>query len=259
MNLFEEMAKLTAEGRAFVLATVVQTEGSCPQKAGAKIVVLSDGSLRGTVGGGAIEQKIIEEAKLLLADRAAGSRMLQTHLTHDLGMCCGGSMSVFLDKVVAGERLVVFGAGHVGRALYELGRAAGFQVVVADGRPEWLTEERFPDAERLLGDPLETARTLPQDANSFTCVLTHDHGLDQDLIEILLKRPFKYLGMIGSGRKAAKLRTRLEAQGFAPADIARVRSPMGVEIGAQSPEEIAVSIVAELVAVRRGVAPASPA
>ena len=250
MDLFSEMARLAALGTPFVVATVVETGGSCPQKAGARLLVLADGTLRGTVGGGAIELQIVKMAKALLAEQGATTRLQRSDLVHDLGMCCGGSMSVFLEKVMPGERLVIFGAGHVGLALADLARAAGFRVCVADGREEWLNAQRFPHAERLAGDPCETARALEMDEASFACVLTHDHGLDQDLVEILLKKPFRYLGMIGSQRKAEKLKARLEQTGFEAAQIARVKSPMGLAIGAQSPQEIAVAIVAELVAVR---------
>ncbi len=254
MNLFSEMARLTAEGSPFVLATVVETGGSSPQKAGAKLVVLPDGTLRGTVGGGAIEHQIVTMARDLLREGLT-TRLVRTHLTHDLGMCCGGEMTVFLEKIAPGERLLLFGAGHVGKSLYELARAAGFHVTVADARPEWLSAERFPEAERLLGDPLQAAQKAELDEGTFVCVMTHDHGLDQDLVQALARRPHRYLGMIGSQRKAEKLRSRLKELGFAEKEIAGVRSPMGVAIGAQSPEEIAVSIVAELVAVRHGVGP----
>ena len=250
MDLYSEMARLAAEGTSFVLATVGATGGACPQKAGAKLLVLADGTLRGTVGGGAIEHQIIAEARALLAQRKASTRLVHTNLVAELGMCCGGTMDVFLEKVAPGERLVVFGAGHVGKALAGLARSAGFQLTVADARAEWLNPERFPTCERLLGDPVVAAGAVPVDAESFVCVLTHDHGLDQDLIQILLKRPHRYLGMIGSQRKADKLRSRLKELGFSAEEIQRVRSPMGVAIGAQSPEEIAISIVAELVAVR---------
>ena len=243
MDLYSEIARLSAQGACFVLATVVQTGGSCPQKAGAKMLVLADGALKGTIGGGAIELQIVTEAKALLADKGPATRLVKTNLVADLGMCCGGTMDVFLEKTGPGDRLLLFGAGHVGKALAALARGAGFHVAVADSRADWLSAERFPDCERLQGDPAQTARDAALDEGSCVCVLTHDHGLDQDLVQILLRRPHRYLGMIGS---------RLEQLGFSADEIARVKSPMGVPIGAQSPEEIAISIVAELVAVRHG-------
>jgi xanthine dehydrogenase accessory factor len=252
MDLFSQMSQLLAAGTPFVLATVVETGGSCPQKPGAKLLVLPDGSLRGTVGGGAIEHLIVQEARALLADAGATTRLTRADLPHDLGMCCGGTMGVFLEKLAPGERLVIFGAGHVGKALSELAQAAGFLVTVVDARAEWLSAERFPRAHRLLGDPLAEATSLATDDATFVCVMTHDHGLDQDLVQAMVDRPHRYLGMIGSERKAAKLRSRLKELGVAAERIASTRSPMGIAIGAQSPEEIAVSIVAELVAVRHG-------
>jgi xanthine dehydrogenase accessory factor len=219
------------------------------------MLVYADGRQSGTIGGGAFEQQVLEAARALLADPAATARLVEAHLTHDLGMCCGGRMKVFLEKVSPPDRLFLFGAGHVGKALCEVALSLGFGVSIADARPEWLNEVRFPRAERSLGDPLAYARgPAAQAAGAFACVMTHDHQLDQEVTEALLAAPLRYLGVIGSLRKAERLRSRLAAQGFAPEAIARVRTPMGVEVGAQTAEEIAVAIAADLIAVRRGVA-----
>jgi xanthine dehydrogenase accessory factor len=251
MSLFAEMARLAERGACFVVATVVSTAGSSPQKAGAKVLVVEDGRLFGTVGGGAIERQVIEAARELLGDRAASTRLFDANLTRDLGMACGGRMTVFLEKVDRPERLFLFGAGHVAQALSSIARAAGFRVAVADARPEWLSEERFPGAERALGDPRTFAREAALDGAA-ACVMTHDHGLDEELAEALLGRKLRYLGVIGSARKGERLRSRLLERGFSAEAVGRVRTPMGVPIGAQSPAEIAVSIAAELIALRRG-------
>ena len=251
LDLYAEIAQLAAEGRAFVLATVVEAQGSTPQKPGSKMVVLPDGSTRGTVGGGAIELQIVEAAKALFASQE-GSRLVETHLTHDLGMCCGGKMKVFLEKTCAAARLWVFGAGHVGRELAHLAARVGFRVVVVDERSSLCTRERFPEADELvLKNPADVARELPGGEGCFFCIATHDHPLDQACVEGLLKKPSSYLGVIGSRRKAERFRLRLEAAGFCAADLARLKSPMGVPIEAVSPAEIAVSIVGELIDVRR--------
>jgi len=251
VTLFGDIAQLEAEGRPFVLCTVIASHGSTPQKPGSRLVVLGDGSLRGTIGGGAIEKQVIDAALALLADEAAQTRTLETHLTHDLGMCCGGKMTVFLEKHGAPAQLFIFGAGHVAKELAALAAHVGFQVTVVDERAEWLNAERFPNAARRLEQPDVVAQALPFGAQAYCCVATHDHPLDQAVTEVLVKKPLAYLGVIGSQRKALRFRQRLEAAGFTPAEVARFESPMGVPIDALTPSEIAVSIVARLISVRR--------
>ncbi|WNG42498.1 xanthine dehydrogenase accessory protein XdhC [Archangium violaceum] len=250
MDLYAEMAALVSEGRPFVLATVIESAGSTPQKPGSKLVVLEDGSLRGTVGGGAIEHQIIQAAQALLAS-PEHTRIIETHLTHELGMCCGGRMKVFLEKHGAPPRLTVFGAGHVALELASLAHRVGFRVTVVDARPEWANPERFPDCELLVKDPADHARALPGGPEHYFCVTTHDHPLDQAVVEALLDKSSAYLGVIGSRRKAERFRMRLRAAGFTEPAVERLRSPMGVDIGALTPQEIAVSIVGELIQVRR--------
>lgn len=252
MSLYADIAKLSEEGRAFVVATVTASHGSTPQKPGSKLVVLENGELRGTVGGGAIEKQIVDAALALLADATQDTRTIETHLTHDLGMCCGGRMTVFLEKHAASAKLFVFGAGHVGKELAALAANAGFDVTVVDERRELLTAERFPAVRRRVEPPEHVAKSLAGGSDTYCCVATHDHPLDQACVEALLRTPLKYLGVIGSRRKAERFRQRLEAAGFTKDELARFESPMGVDIGALTPQEIAVSIVARLIAVRRG-------
>ncbi len=250
MELYAEIAALVAEGRPFVLATVIESQGSTPQKPGSKMVVVGDGTLRGTVGGGAIEHQILQAARELL-ESPEQTRVIETHLTHELGMCCGGRMKVFLEKHEAPARLTVFGAGHVARELAALALGAGFRVTVVDARAEWATTERFPGCEVLLKDPADHARAVAGSPRDSFCVTTHDHPLDQAVVEALLAKPSAYLGVIGSRRKAERFRMRLKAAGADESALQRLRSPMGLPIGALTPAEIAVSIVAELIQVRR--------
>lgn len=251
MTLFAEIAQLEAEGRPFVLCTVTASHGSTPQKPGSRLVVLADGSLRGTIGGGAIEKQVVDAALALLADSANDSRTLETHLTHDLGMCCGGKMTVFLEKHGAPVTLFVFGAGHVAKELATLAQHVGFQVTVVDERAEWLTAERFPHVTRRLEPPEVVARALRGGPNVYCCVTTHDHPLDQACVEALVRTELAYLGVIGSQRKALRFRQRMEAGGFTAAEVARFESPMGLDIDALTPAEIAVSIVGRLISIRR--------
>lgn len=253
--LYDAMAQLTREGRPFVLCTVIDSQGSTPQKPGSKLVVQPGGRTLGTVGGGAIEHQIIQAALALLEDPNETSRVIETHLTHDLGMCCGGKMRVFLEKHAQAPRLLVFGAGHVAKELAALAVHVGFEVEVVDERAELLTAERFPAVKRTLRHPADVAKEAPGGPSDYFCVVTHDHPLDQACVEALLDKPSAYLGVIGSRRKAERFRLRLKNQGFSDAALARLRCPMGVTIHALTPEEIAVSVVGELVAVRRAVAP----
>jgi xanthine dehydrogenase accessory factor len=251
-ELYAEMARLTAEGHPFVLATVVDSSGSTPQKPGSKMVVLADGRSVGTVGGGAIEKQVIDACVALLKDPAAETKLLETHLTHDLGMCCGGKMRVFLEKHAGAARLFVLGAGHVGREVAALALNAGFTVEVVDERTDWATAARFPSGVKLhVENPAEFAQRLPTGDDCYFCIATHDHPLDQACVEALLRKKAAYLGCIGSRRKAERFKLRLLAAGFSEAEVGRMKSPMGVPIAALTPAEIAVSIVAELISVRR--------
>ena len=253
-DVWGTIAHWRAQGRRFVLLTVVESRGFTPQKPGRHMLVADDGEAAGTIGGGAIELACLDEARALLKSDDA-TRMLKKQLTTELGMCCGGEMVVHLETLEALPRLFVFGAGHVARPLAALASTTGFGVTVVDARPEWLTAERFPAAARELRDPEAAARELKLDATDSVVVTTHDHALDQRVVQELLKRELRFTGVIGSLAKQRKFALRLKTRGFGDEAISRMRTPVGLAIGAQTPEEIAVSIVAELVAVRRGATP----
>jgi xanthine dehydrogenase accessory factor len=253
-DVLEELARCRREREGAVLATVVEVTGSAPQIPGAKLLVRADGAAFGTIGGGAVEREVLRRAAALFEAGAEPTLLWRVNLTRELGMCCGGEMSVFFERVRARERLVLFGAGHVGRELAEVAARAGFEVTVVDERPEWATRERFPLVHAVLAEEPEVA--LPEillDGETYCVVVTHDHPLDQRLVKALLGRPLRFLGLVASRAKRNKFVMRLAAQGVPESELARLRSPVGIEIGAVTPHEIAVSIVAELIAVRRGV------
>lgn len=237
-----------------VLLTVVESRGFTPRKPGTHMLRDSDGHTVGSIGGGAIEYEALSEAAALLASGEA-VRTIKKHLTQDLGMCCGGEMVVHLEVLESPSRLFVFGAGYVARPIAALASACGFAVTVIDGREEWATPERFPGMTVLCREPESAARELALTERDWAIVVTHDHALDQHVVQELLRRPLHFTGMIGSLAKQRKFALRLQARGFTDEQIARLRTPLGVSIGAQTPEEIAVSVMAELVAVRRGGVP----
>ncbi|MCA9537377.1 MAG: xanthine dehydrogenase accessory protein XdhC [Myxococcales bacterium] len=249
---FAALAALEAARRPFVLATVIETGGSTPRHAGARMAVHAGGAI-GTVGGGAFEHRVIAVAEALLADGARQTDRFDVHLVRDLGMCCGGKMSVFLEKVEPAPRLRIYGAGHVGAATARVAQLAGFAVRVIDARAEWADPTRFP-AEVQVEDaePEDHLRGHPTAADEFVVVVTHDHALDEAMVRHLLGGDLTWLGLIGSRGKWGRFRKRLSARGLDDAALDRVRCPVGLDIGALTPEEIAVSIVAELITVRRG-------
>jgi xanthine dehydrogenase accessory factor len=256
-DVWTVLGRWRAEGLRFALLTVVESRGFTPQKPGVHMLVATDGTTAGTIGGGAIEHECVRQARDLLAT-GGQARTVRKQLTTELGMCCGGEMVVHLEVLEALPRLHVFGAGHVARPLAAFAAACGFAVQVIDARAEWLTAGRFPGAERMLRAPDDFARELVREDGvdaAYAVVTTHDHALDQRIVQELLRRELRYTGLIGSLAKQRKFALRLAARGFDEDQIRRLRTPVGLAIGARTPEEIAVSIVAELVAVRRGASP----
>jgi xanthine dehydrogenase accessory factor len=237
------------------VATVVQRAGSAPQATGAKLVMLADETLVGTVGGGAIEAQVIDACRTTLRD--GRSRKVAAHLVRDLGMCCGGSMEVFVEYVQAQARLIIVGGGHVAQALAPLAHALGFRVTVADDREEMLESPAFSTIERLHYDADEIDEALPDlGAHDLLLIMTRDHARDERALAKLLERPHAYLGMIGSRRKVhtvlARILRRYDERGLPRPDMSRVHAPIGLALGGRTPPEIAVSIAAELVALRHG-------
>jgi len=253
-SIYEELAKLEVAGVPCALVTVIRTSGSTPRKEGAKMIVKEDGSIVGSVGGGAFEKKIIEDA--LLALQEGTPRTVQYHLTYDLEMCCGGSAEAFIEPLVPAQKLFIFGAGHIGSALTKIGKLLGFHVTVVDDRPEFANAERLPDAGHIIGKRYDEAfADLHFDEKTYIVVVTHDHQYDKEVLEYCATQPFAYLGMIGSKRKAKRGLDYLRSRGARPEQIAKIHTPMGLDIGAQTPEEIAVSIAAEIIAVKYGLEP----
>ena len=255
-DVWRALARWRAERRRFVLATVTETRGFTPRKAGAHMLIGEGGVNVGTVGGGAIELEVCRAASELM--RRGGTAEVRRHLTQELGMCCGGAMTVFLEVVDAAPRLFVFGAGYIAKPLAAIAAGCGFEVTVADARPSWASSERFPTSTLCLRPPEEAVQDLALEATDFAVVMTHDHGVDQRVVEALLKRPLRFVGMIGSIPKQRKFALRLRARGFSPEAIARLHTPLGATIGAQTPEEIAVSVMSQLIQVRREHAAAEP-
>lgn len=225
------------------------------------MVVVDDGTELGaivdTIGGGAVEHEIRKRALQVIA--STRPELVEIPLTTMLGMCCGGTMSIFIESLRMRPPCIVFGAGHTAQALAVVAHTSGFDVSVVDPRDDLCTADRFPNAVRFNSyDHDDDFAALPFSTDAFIVIATHDHAVDQRLAEKVLARPFRYAALVGSARKAALTRERCRNKGIADDVIARLRCPAGLDIGAETPEEIAVSIVAEMVGVRRSTAPTEP-
>ena len=249
-DVWQALERWRAGRRRFALATVTATRGFTPRKPGAHMLIAADGETVGTVGGGAIEHLVLAEAAHLL--ERGGTAEVGRHLTQELGMCCGGEMKVFLEVIEPAPRLFVFGAGYIAKPLAAIAAGCGFEVLVVDARPAWASPERFPTSALCVRPPEEAVRDFETEEPDYAVVMTHDHACDQRVVQELLRRPLRFVGMIGSIAKQRKFALRLRARGFTDAEIARLRAPLGVPIGGQTPEEIAVSVMAELIAARHG-------
>lgn len=257
-EVFEAALRAEADGEPAALVTVVATEGSTPQKAGAKMVVYADGRIVGTIGGGCVEAEMTWRARQVIEDRRPQNAAYD--LTPDQagedGLVCGGRMQVFIEPIEGTPTLCLFGAGHVSQPLARLAKGAGFRVEVVDDRLKFANRERFPDADLLVVDGFAAAvDRLTLGRNTYAVSVARGHGGDAEALKAVLGRGLRFVGLLGSRPKLVHVVAALEEQGVPAEQLAQVRCPLGVEIGAVTPEEIAVSVLAEMIAVRRGVAP----
>jgi len=250
LRVLEIAVERARSGFRGALATVVARHGSAPGTPGQKLFAAADGLCVGTVGGGAVEREVLAALRTMLANgRAAKHEIRAFALGAELGMCCGGSLDVLLEPLEALVPLLVVGGGHVATACAPLLAKLGFAVTVVDSRETWGREGRLDGVTCIVGDYDDVGRSLP--AHGAVLVMTHDHALDQDVVEWALRRGFAFVGGVGSRAKARRTRDRLIHKGFSEDDVARVRMPIGVDVGARLPDEIAVAIAAEMIAWRR--------
>jgi xanthine dehydrogenase accessory factor len=238
------------------LVTVVGAHGSTPQRPGARMLVYADGTVSGTIGGGCVEAEMTRRARLAIESSRPSltSYDLTPEQAGDEGLVCGGRMDVFIEPLEATPELLILGAGHVARPLCALASTAGFRVSVLDDRDKYATRERFPEAASVVVSEFGAAASkVPLTPRSFVVVVTRGHRGDAAAIASCLRVKPRFLGLMGSRAKMVHVFADLVEQGFSSEDLARVETPVGVEIGAETPEEIAVSIVARMIAVRRGV------
>jgi xanthine dehydrogenase accessory factor len=256
MDLYEEIVKLRREGRRGAVATIVNVRGSIPSFKTAKMLVRDDGSIVGTIGGGCVEAEVWQAAREVMESEKPRTMTfdLNQDPKYDTGLVCGGTLEIFVEPVLPPAELYIFGAGHVAASLYRVARIAGFDVTVVDDRAAYANRERFPEAQEVVAEDFEKAmERLAPSESSYIVIVTRGHRDDMRVLRWAVGTPARYIGMIGSKRKTITIFKELQKEGLAPELFDRVHAPVGLDIGAVTPEEIAVAITAELIAKRRNV------
>jgi len=248
---FERMDK----GETIALVTVVEVKGSTPREVGTKMLVNKNGLVAGTIGGGMTEAKVIKEAKQILKE--GKGKLLIYHLTKeqaalDEGAICGGEMKVFIDILQPKEEVLIFGAGHIAICVSKLAKMVGFKVAIIDDREEFANQDRFPEADEIVTEDIERALThIKITPSTYIIVLTRGHLKDEEVLTSVIRLGAAYIGMIGSKKKNTNVFQQLTEKGISQEELNKVHAPIGIDIKAQTPEEIAVSIMAEIIQIRR--------
>jgi xanthine dehydrogenase accessory factor len=253
MDLFEEIVKMRRAGQRAALATIVHTNGSIPSYESSRMLVREDGSIVGTIGGGCVEAEVWAAAKEVMQKEAPRKMVfnLNNEASYDNGLICGGTVEIFVEPILPQPVLYLFGGGHVSMAVAKAAHSAGFAVGVVDDREAFANLERFPMAGEVFTSYEEAFEKIQPTSSTYLVIVTRGHKEDMRVLAWAVRTAARYVGMIGSKRKVLSVYKALEKEGYRPEEFERVYAPMGLEIGALSPEEIAISIAAELVAVRR--------
>jgi len=254
VDIYDEIVRLRKLGQKCALATIVNVRGSIPSYESAKLLVREDGSMLGTVGGGCVEAEVWNAAREVIETEKPKNMnfSLGQDAAYDEGLICGGQLNIFVEPVIPQPYAFIFGGGHVSKSLSKVAAMAGFSTVIVDNREAFANAERFPEAEATYAEEYEDVfPKLPITSSSYLIIVTRGHRDDMRVLRWAVTTPAKYIAMIGSKRKTISVVHELEREGFSRDVFEKVFAPMGLEIGAESPEEIAVSVVAEMIAARR--------
>lgn len=253
-QFYKELAECIQANKPAAIATVVKTMGSSPRQVGSKMLIYPDGAIVGSVGGGEMEARVIEAGKeairtgkpsyldMTLSDEARGDPLI-----------CGGEIEIFVEPLAEAPTLLIVGAGHIGAACADLGKFLGFRVVVLDDRSELLKHEKLPAADEMhVGDMAEEIRKLDITPQTYVVLVTRAHTTDAPVLREIINKPVAYIGMLGSKRRVLTVFDMLKQEGVPEEAFRRVHAPIGIPIGAETPQEIAVSILGEVIRVKRG-------
>jgi len=251
-DIYQEIVKLKDKGEEAALVTVISASGSTPREEGAKMLVRADGSIQGTIGGGSVELQVIKEAIEVIKKGKPLHLCYRLKEGEELGMVCGGDVEIFIEPILSAPTIFIFGGGHISLDLAKMAKLVGFKIVVIDDRNEYANPQRFPEAEQTLAiDFARAFSKLKIGKTGYIVIVTHGHMGDETVLERALATEAKYIGMIGSKTKNKVVYSHLLAKGITKEQLDKVYAPIGLSIHAQTPEEIAVSILAEIIQVRR--------
>ena len=254
-DVFEEIVRTRQEGKGAALATIISTKGSAPREGGAKMLIREDGTTLGSIGGGSIEAEVCREAVKVMSE--GKPKVLHFDLTGreiaEEGMICGGVMDVFVEPILSQPTLYIFGGGHISLPLARIAKMVGFRIVVIDDRPEFANLERFPEADETLAHDFPVVfPKLKINKSSYIVIVTRGHLSDEAVLEWAVRTDAKYIGMVGSKKKVNTIFPNLQSRDVLREVLEKVHAPIGLDIHAETPEEIAVSILGEIIKVRRG-------
>jgi len=250
-NLNSILKTSIENNRNAAYCVIVQTKGSTPRKVGSKMIVYENGSINGSIGGGNLEKKVIENAIQQIKEQEA--KLFKHDLLHQHNMCCGGTVEIYIEPIKKMNRLYIFGAGHTGNALSIIANTLNFEVYVIDDRKQYLDEINSKEINKLNLNYDKVLPSLPFDESTYIVIMTYEHAHDRDILSYCIKQPNAYIGMIGSKRKIELTKKMfLEGNIATKNELEKVDMPMGINIHAEGPEEIAISILAKLIAIKNG-------
>lgn len=249
MNIWEKLVEVSKSQLRYALVTVIKINGSAPRHAGSRMLVGEDGCTFGTIGGGSLEYRTIAEALVVLNNRK--SQLFSFNLRHELGMCCGGTVEVFIEPLAKTPHVFIYGAGHVGQALAKICPILDYNCTLIDEREEWIDHPELPNVviKKHIDAVHHATQTVFQE-NHFVVITTHSHKIDEEVVRTVLQKDhIPYIGMIGSKQKAFQFKSRLKSVITDASALDKLHCPIGLQIGAQTPPEIALSILSEIINV----------
>ena len=251
-SIYSKIEEVRSSNTPAAFCIVTDTSGSTPRKQGSKMIVFADGSVFGTIGGGSIEMDVVNHAVKLILSGKSEKRIF--NLGQDLGMHCGGTMEVFIEPICQVQKLFIFGAGHIGRALAGFAKELDFAVTVIDPRENIFNEKEFAFCTCVNSDYFQAIEEIHFDSSSYMVIVTPKHIYDEDILARISRKPHAYIGMIGSNRKVAMLKNRfLEEKLLTEEELALIDMPIGIKMQVETPQEIAISILAKLIDVRNSI------